>query len=40
MKEWTTKYYILNKRDIAYGVLPSSTTMMEDPIGAPWAGTT
>ena len=24
------------QKDIAYGVLPPSTTMMEDTIGAPW----
>ena len=40
MKEWKMKYYFFNKKYIAYGILPPSTTMMEDPIGISWAGTT
>ena len=34
------KYYPLSKNDIAYGILPPSTKILEEPIGAPWIGTT
>ena len=40
MKVWTMKYYPLSEKDNAYGILPSSTTFMEDPIGATWDGKT
>ena len=33
MKEWKMMPYLMSKKDIAYGILPPSTTMMEDPIG-------
>ena len=36
MKEWTMKSYFLIKKDISYGILPQSTTMTEETIGAPW----
>ena len=40
MKEWTMNPHILIKKDIAYVILPLSTTIMEDPIGAPLNGKT
>ena len=35
MKEWTIVSYILSEKDIAYVILPPSTTITEEPIGAP-----
>ena len=32
------KYYLLSEKYISYRILPTSTTMMEEPIGAPWDG--
>ena len=47
LKEWTQKlteptmkYYFLSENYIAYKILPPPTTMTQEPIGAPWAGTT
>ena len=40
IKEWTMKYYLLRENYIAYGILPPSTKMTEETIGAPWDGTT
>ena len=40
MKEWTMKYYQLRKNDIDYVILSPSTKMIEEPIGAPCAGST
>ena len=37
INEWTMKYYVLSKKDIAYGILLQSTTIMEEPISDPWA---
>ena len=33
MKEWKMKSYLLIKNDIAYRILPPSTSMAEEPIG-------
>ena len=35
MKDWAIMSYLQSKKDIAYVILPPSTTMTEDPIGAP-----
>ena len=40
MKDWNMKSYLLRENDNAYRILPPSTKMMVDPIGAPWAGAT
>ena len=35
INEWTMNSYLLIEKDISYGILPPSTTIMEDPIGDP-----
>ena len=32
--------YLLREKDIAYTILPTSATMIMDPIDAPWDGAT
>ena len=46
-KEWNQKMkycrinsYYLSKSDIAYVILPPSTSIMKVPIGSPWSGAT
>ena len=40
IKQWKMKPFLLIKKYIAYVILPPSTTMVEDSIGFPLAGTT
>ena len=35
IKDWEMKSYLLSETYIDYGILPPSTTMMEEPISAP-----
>ena len=40
IKEWTMKSNLMSKKDITYEILPPSTPMTVDTIGAPWTGST
>ena len=40
LKDWIMMHYLLIEKDVAYVILPPSTTIMEEPIGATWDGAT
>ena len=40
IKAWTINSYLPSENCVAYIILPTSTTIIEDPIVASWYGTT